>query len=202
MIAIRRAGLRDQEFIRQLTVDQIAQGVPESRDIPNETVIEMARQGLAELDQWIVRKRDFAILIADDSETDKSVGFLILEFNHIEEATGEKQTYIFNMAVQADYWGKYVGHQMVAEAARISNQRGYRYMTSKVSASNERALLSAIKLGFEIERYQLTMACGPEGPVRMPGRPMAARGHAVSRLLTTRKRKLQTNPDQISGETP
>lgn len=198
MIEIRRAQLGDVDFIRRLSLEMVGQGIPEGRDIPTETVQEMAHQSLQELEHWILSKRDFAILVALDQGT--PVGFIILEFHHVEESTGEKQSFIFNLAVDSKAWGKYVGHKLVWEAAKISHQRGYRYMTSKVTASNQRALLSAIKLGFEIERYQLTIACGPEGPAHMPGRPMSERSHAISRLLRTRKRKL--SQENTSGETP
>jgi ribosomal protein S18 acetylase RimI-like enzyme len=197
MIEIRRAQLGDCGFIRRLSVEMVGQGIPEGRDVPTEAVVDMCSQGLVDLEKWVLSKRDFAILIA--LEQGNPVGFLILEFHHLEESTGEKQSYIFNLAVQPEAWGKYVGHELCRAAAKISHQRGYRYMTSKVTASNERALLTAIKLGFEIERYQLTMACGPEGPLKMPGRAMAERGHAVSRLLRTRKRKI-IQDEQESGE--
>lgn len=186
-IPIRRARLGDAAFIRELSLDAVAYGIPEGRDIANEAVVAPAREGLKNLEDWIVRKRDFAILVAEDEG--KPVGFLILEFHYVEESTGEIQSHIYNLSVLPSYFGRWVGHELVREAARITHQRGYRYMTSKVTASNERALLSAIKLGFQIERYQLTMACGPAGIERMPGRPMSERGHAVSRLLRTRKRK-------------
>ena len=199
MIHIRRAQLADCEYIRRLSLEMVGQGIPEGRDVPGQTVVDTCKEGLQDLEKWIFSKRECAILVA--LENDERLGFIIVEFQHVEESTGEKQSYIFNLAVESKAWGKYVGHQLVREAAKVSHQRGYRYMTSKVTASNERALLSAIKLGFEIERYQLTMACGPEGPARMPGRPMAERSHAISRLLRTRKRKLSKQQEQESGET-
>jgi len=200
MIEIRRAGLADCPFIRQLSVEMVGQGIPEKRDIPTETVRERCQEGLVELEHWISRKREFAILVAVDSgKENERAGFIIIEFNHLEESTGEKQSYIFNLAVRADYWGKWAGHRLVWEAAKVSHQRGYRYMTSKVTASNERALLSAVKMGFEIERYQLTIACGPEGRARMPGRPFAERDHAVTRMLKARKKNFKKQ--QESGET-
>jgi ribosomal protein S18 acetylase RimI-like enzyme len=190
VIEIRRAGLTDCAFIRELSVEVVGQGIPENRDIPTAEVKERCKTGLAELEQWIVRKREFAIFVAVDTEkNNERAGFIIIEFNHSEESTGEKQSYIFNLAVRPEYWGKWAGHRLVWEACKISHQRGYRYMTSKVTASNERALLSAVKMGFEIERYQLTIACGPEGRARMPGRPFAERDHAVTRMLKARKKK-------------
>ncbi|MBT9584769.1 GNAT family N-acetyltransferase [bacterium] len=202
MIEVRPAQLRDVADIKRLTLASADLGIPANRDISNEAVRSSALEHLEGLDRLIYRRRQAAVLVAvDNAKEGAVVGFLILEFNQVEETTGESQSFIYNMAVEPDYYGKYVGHKLVWEAAKVSHQHGFRYMTSRVTASNERALLSAIKLGFEIERYQLTLACGPEGRVPMPGRPMSERGHAVSRLL--RKRKPGTQRDcqnQPSGE--
>ena len=191
MIEIRRARLADIPFIRQLSLDTLAIGIPECRDIPNATVLANATSHLDDLEGLLQRRREAAILVASDDALPggKPVGFLILEFNYIEDSTGEAQSYIYNMAVIPEYWGRYVGHQLVREAARLSHQRGFQYMTSRVTASNRRTLLAALRMGFEVERYQLTMACGPEGPAPMPGRPPDERGHALSRLIKPRRRK-------------
>ena len=189
MIEIRRARRGDLEFILEQSLEAVVYGIPEGRDIPNEVVVETARKNLEELESWLMRKGEFAILVAEDKQKGCLAGFLILEFNKVEESTGEAQSFIYNLVVASDYFGRYVGHNLVRAAAKLSYERGYRYMTSKVTATNERTLLSALKLGFEIERYQLTMACGPEGPAKLPGRPMHQRGHAISRLLRQRKRQ-------------
>lgn len=199
MIEIRPARLGDLPHIKRLTLEMAPLGIPAQRDISNEEVQSKALPFLDDLERMLFRRREAAVLVAVEGE--RVVGFLILEFNHVEETTGEKQSFIYNMAVDSDYWGKYVGHKLVWEAARVSHQHGFRYMTSRVTASNERALLSAVKLGFEIERYQLTLACGPEGREKMPGRPMTERGHAVSRMLRARQRReRQKTKDQGSGE--
>ncbi len=202
MIEIRPAQLSDVATIKRLTLETADLGIPENRDIANETVRAEAEHHLGSLDRLIYRRREAAVLVAvDHAKDDEVVGFLILEFNQIEETTGERQSFIYNMAVDSRYYGKYVGHKLVWEAAKVSYERGFRYMTSRVTASNERALLSAIKLGFEIERYQLTLACGPEGRAKMPGRPMSERGHAVSRLVRDRKRRLRKEREnQPSGD--
>ncbi len=204
MIEIRPAELADLPVIKRLTLECSDLGIPANRDISNEAVRAAAQEHLAGLDRLLYRRRQAAVLVAvDRARSDTVVGFLILEFDQIEEATGERQSFIYNLAVESSYFGKYVGHKLVWEAAKVSYERGFRYMTSRVTASNERALLSAIKLGFEIERYQLTLACGPEGRVSMPGRKMSERGHAVSRLLRQRKGRAQRDAqNQTSGESP
>lgn len=187
MIEIRRARPSDLPFVRELTLETVDQGVPEGRDVPNETVRARAAEHLGDLDEMLLRKREFAMLVAVENE--EPVGFLILELAHVEETTGDRQTHIYNMAVAPEHLGRRIDRLLVKEAARITHRRGCRYMTGRVTASNERALLAAVRQGFEVERYQIVMACGPDGPVPLPGRPPDQRAHATSRLERRHRRK-------------
>ncbi len=188
---VRRAQSSDLPFISRLTLETCDQSIPEGRDILNEVVRARAGQQLeSELEDMLRRKREVAVLVA--TESDEPVGFLILELNLVEETTGERQTHIYNMAVRSDFLGKRVDRVLVKEAAQITHRRGCRYMTGRITASNERALQAALRQGFEIERHQVVMACGPEGPTSMPGRPEQERGHRTSRLQR-RKRALETD---------
>lgn len=184
MLKVRRARKDDLEFVSKLTLDTVDQGISTTRDIPNDVVVARARENLGILSEMLGRRRDFSILIA---EAEEPVGFLILEFRNVEETTGEKQTLIFNMAVRPEYLGKRVDRLLVAEAARLSHQRGYRFMTARITASNERALFAALRQGFEIERYQVTMGCGPDGPEPLPGRSREERAHDLSRVKRHRQ---------------
>lgn len=182
---VRRANREDLEFIKELTLETVDQGISTYRDIPNAQVRSRAADSLAELERMFTRKRDYAFLVAEDKGD--LIGFLILEYRDLEETTGELQTLIYNMAVSQTYLGKRVDRLLVSEAARLSYQRGYRYMTARVTASNERALLAALRQGFEIERYQLTMACGAQGPEALPGRSKEERAHDLTRLRRHRQ---------------
>ncbi|MCA9795376.1 MAG: GNAT family N-acetyltransferase [Candidatus Eremiobacteraeota bacterium] len=191
---VRRARASDRPFIRQLTLDTLDQGIPEGRDIPNEVVREAAEQHLGDLDEMLHNRREVAMLVAVDDK--EPIGFLILELRHVEETTGERQTHIYNMGVAASHLGKFVDRKLVQEAARITHQRGCRYMTGRITASNERALMAALRQGFEVERYHITMACGPDGPTSMPGRPPDQRGHATARVMRQHhRRKASSVPD-------
>ena len=201
MIVVRRARMFDLPFLRRLTLETVTFGIPEGRDIPNAEVKKNVVPYLDDLEVMLHRKQDVAVLVAvDDEREDRPVGFLILEFNHVEHSTGEPQSFIANLAVEPDYWGKYVGSHMVREAAKVSGQKGYRYMTSQISASNRRTVMQALWLGFEIERFQMTMACTPEGNVKMPGRPLQERAHALSRLPQGRRQGVKRKPKSQSGE--
>lgn len=197
-VEIRRATLADVPFIRKLALESVIYGVPDGRDIENDKVVQLASDALKNLEMLVFRKKEVAIIVAIDKEKDERAGYLILEFNRLEEATGERQSYVYDLAVQQAYMGKYVGHRLVREAARISHEHGYRYMSANISASNDRALLSAIKLGFDVERYGLIMACDEHGIAKMPGRPPHERGHAVNRARRQQRRRQRKTTEQES----
>lgn len=184
MIEVRAARLDDVPFIRQLTIETVTMGVPEGRDIPNEAVTAHATAALQNLELLLLQKQRASVLLAVDRlETgqEKPVGFLILEFDHVEESTGEKQTFVNNIAVTPEYWGRYVAQKLLREATSLSHARGYRYMTCNISTSNQRSLQTGLRFGFQIERYQLTLATGADGPQPMPGRKAEERSHDQSR---------------------
>ena len=54
-------------------------------------------------------------------------------------------------------------------------------MIGEVSAHNDRTYLQALRLGFELERFQIVMACSEDGPTPMPGRPDDEKHYAQSR---------------------
>lgn len=193
MIEVRSARRDDLPFIKELTLKTLDQGIPAGRDIANEKVREVATQHLEDLEVMLRRRRAFGVLIAEEEQ--ERLGFLILEYGLVEETTGEKQTLIYNMAVADTALGRRVDRLLVSEAARVSHRRGCRYMTARITASNERALFAAIKQGFEIERYQVTMGCGPDGPQPLPGRTKEERAHDMARLLRQRQRRKE-------GKTP
>ena len=183
---VRRARRSDLPFIRTLLADTLAESVPDVRDIPNERIEKMARTEV-DLESMLDRRRQFAFLVATEGE--ERSGCLILEFNQVEETTGEAQTVIYHLAVTPKYLGHRVDRKLVTEAARITHRRGVRYMVGRISASNRRALLAAMRQGFELERHQLVMACGPEGGLKMPGRPDHEKAHDVQRAARRRQKR-------------
>lgn len=185
-IEIRRATLADAPFIRQLALASLVFGIPEDRDIAPETVAARAAESLKNLEVLVHRRRECAILVAVDTAREgHRAGYLILEYRHVEETTGEHQAHVYDLAVEPAYMRHRVGSRLVAEAARLTHQQGYRYMSAMVTASNERALRGALSLGFEVERYKLVMTCDANGAVRKPERSahdrLPALGDARSR---------------------
>ena len=185
-LTVRRGRRGDLGFIRELLVESLTESIPDRRDIPSQQIRDRATAEI-DLEDMLSRRREFAFLVAVIGET--PAGFLILELNQMEETTGEMQTLVYHFAVAPQYLGLRVDRRLVTEAAKLTHSRGCRYMIGRVSASNRRAMLSALRQGFELERVQLVMACGPEGGVPMPGRSEAERHHDVRRLAQKQSRR-------------
>lgn len=185
-LVVRRGRRGDLPFIKELLIESLTESIPDCRDIPNQTIRDRANAEI-DLEDMLSRRREFAFLVAVLGET--PAGFLILELNQIEETTGEVQTLVYHFAVSPQYLGLRVDRRLVAEAAKLTHSRGCRYMIGRVSASNRRAMLSALRQGFELERVQLVMACGPDGGISMPGRSEAERHHDVRRLAQKQSRR-------------
>ena len=89
------------------------------------------------------------------------------------------------------------------EASRRTAQAGLRYMIGEVSAHNDRTYLQALRLGFELERFQIVMSCSEEGPEPMPGRPEEEKHYAQSRKRKrSRKRVPGTWEEAREQRTP
>jgi GNAT superfamily N-acetyltransferase len=162
-ITIREATLSDVPFVRSLAADSVVWSIPHTRKVDTAQVREQCRANLERLELELHRD-DFKILIASDDSRSRPVGYLLLELNQIEPATGEKQAFIFDMAVRQDYWSQRVGHALVEAAASLAAARGLQYMTAQVTAANHRSLDPATgSLGFEIERHQIVRRLMPPG---------------------------------------
>lgn len=175
-------------FVRKLAMESALHGVPYGRSISNRAIKARVRDSIAA----IAPDEDTVILIACDEAGDKPLGYLILELFDIEDSTGERQSLIYDLAVHPKYWGTPAVRYLVREAARRTAQAGLQYMIGEVSAHNDRTYLQALRLGFELERFQIVMACSEEGPEPMPGRPEEEKHYAQSR-------KKKRSPKRVPG---
>lgn len=183
-IEIREARLEDIPWVRDLAVRSVVFGIPGGRDIPNAEVQAHVRRTLEDLEFTFRSDPSFRVLVATDAATGERLGYLMLDLSHEEASTGERQSLIHDLAVEPAHWGRYVVHRLVRRAAQVTHAKGLRFMIGEVTADNRRTLVQALRLGFEVERHQIVMQCGPEGPLPMPGRPAEERAHDRSRRTT------------------
>lgn len=185
-IGVRDATDRDMRFVRRLAVDSALHGVPYGRSITNAAIKARVRDSVAKIEP----NDETTILVAYDEENEKPMGYLILELYCIEESTGERQSLIYDLAVHPKHWGTPAVGELVREAARRTARAGLQYMIGEVSAHNDRTYLQALRLGFELERFQIVMACSEEGPEPMPGRPDSEKQYAQSRREKRSKKRV------------
>ena len=166
-IVVRPATTADLPFVRALDVEAAVAGIPATRAI---TPAELRRAALASYERPETRRlleEGFETLVAQDWHDDapRLLGFIRLDFASREPATGEPQCFIDQLAVTRDQWGRGATHRLVARAAELAAERGLGYLVGMVSASNRRTLEIAVgALGFEVERVQIVLRCGPGAP--------------------------------------
>jgi ribosomal protein S18 acetylase RimI-like enzyme len=154
-IVIRRGKLKDAPFVRKLAVESVVYGIPSTRKIPPNLVREFTKQSLANL-EFDIYQPNFALIIAEDTDARKPVGYLMLDLNQVEGSTGEKQSIIHDLAVEKPYWGKFVVDRLMAEAENITRGHGLPYIVGEISADNKRPLIYSTKrLGYTVERHQI-----------------------------------------------
>lgn len=154
-IKIRKGRLKDVPFVKKLAVKSVVYGIPSTRRISPAMVQKFTWQSLTDL-EFIIYSPDFALIIAEDLDIGKPVGYLMLDLNQVEQSTGEPQSLIHDLAVEKEYWGKFVVDRLMARAEEITSEKGLIYIVGEISASNKRPLIySTRRLKYTIERHQI-----------------------------------------------
>lgn len=161
-VTVRRGESSDIEFVNELAETSVEYSVPTGRIADRQLLAERIRSGLAALSDRLADDR-YLVLIAEVEP--ERVGYLILDTGDREPTTGELQAVIVDIAVRRSDWGRYVAHRLVREAALLAEGRGLAYLVGTISASNRRALRTAQRLGFAVERHQVVMRL-PVAPSR------------------------------------
>ncbi len=192
-IDVRDATDSDLRFVRRLAQYAVLHTVPYTRATPNSAVQARARENLRDLKP----DDDTLILIAYQVDNGKPIGYLILELNEIDVCTGDRQSYIFDLAVEQRYWGTPAVRHLVHEASRRTAKAGLSHMSGEITAHNQRTYLQALRLGFELERFKIVMGCSEDGPVPIEPRRESERAYQASRSEKGRNRGVATNWRQV-----
>jgi ribosomal protein S18 acetylase RimI-like enzyme len=157
MIEIRRAEPGDLDFLQDLALKSFPFGAPDTRTNSFVNASELARDAISGLfKNSLENDSHLEILIAQDTEEGDKAGYLIVEYDHEDFLTGEKEAFIVDLAVERKFWGKYVVNRLIDAASLHAKERGLAYLVGIVSRSNMRALGTALKaLRFVIEKYQV-----------------------------------------------
>lgn len=176
-ISVREALDSDLRFVRRLATESILFTIPYGRTTPNSAVQARVRENLRDL----TPSDEMAILVAFRTDNERPVGYLILQLNEMDHSTGDRQSYIYDLAVEQRYWGTPAVRLLVHAAAKRTAAAGLQMMAGEISAHNQRTYLQALRLGFELERFAIVMNCSEDGPAPMPRRPEEQRAYKASR---------------------
>ncbi len=176
-IRVREARNTDLTWLGQLMEDSAVYNIPFGRDVSHDEVRAAARKDFQDI---VAGTNDLVILVAENEALER-MGVLLLQLNCCSQATGEPQSQVYSLAIEPRFWGTAAPRLLVEEAARTTGENGHRYMVGQVTADNRRMKLKAERMGFEVEAYEIVMACTLDGPAPMPGRAENLRAHDVSR---------------------
>lgn len=184
-LEVRDALESDLRFVRKLAAESVLYTIPYGRLTSNSAVQSRVRENLRDL----APSDELAILVCYRLDNQKPIGYLILQLDEQDQGTGDRQSYIFDLAVDQRYWGTPAVRLLVHAAARRTARAGLTMMAGEITAHNQRTYLQALRLGFELERFKIAMCCSEEGPAPMPSRSVEQRAYESSRKKT---RKPQT----------
>jgi ribosomal protein S18 acetylase RimI-like enzyme len=174
---VRDALDSDLRFVRKLATESVVYTIPYGRTTPNSAVQARVRENLRDLKP----SSQLAVLVCFRQDNQKPIGYLILQLDELDQGTGDRQSYIFDLAVEQRYWGTSAVRLLVHAAARRTAEAGLNMMAGEISAHNQRTYLQALRLGFELERFKIVMNCSENGPIPMPVRAEEQRAYQASR---------------------
>ena len=156
---IRLARPKDADALRALIPQCVVSSIPHTRSVALTDVQAYCTHNYQELER-MMEQPNLVILVEEEKATRELIGYLLLDFAHIEPSTGEKQCFIIDLGVHPTRRGRYGTHRLLAKASKMAAARGLDYLVGVVSSSNERTLQLALKgLDFEVERVQIMRRC-------------------------------------------
>ncbi|MGE0493124.1 MAG: N-acetyltransferase family protein [Vulcanimicrobiota bacterium] len=159
---IRLARKEDLAAIRALAVESILHSLPTTREATPEQVQQAMLDSLADLEETLGRDRN-TLLLVETTKDHRLKGYILVQLNHVEPATGERQGFIVDIAVTPEFRGGMTVKRLIEKASQLVAARGLKYLVGTISANNQAALRVQKALGFEIERHQIVRRC------RLPG---------------------------------
>ena len=142
---VRLAELSDRLFVLYLNTECSHHTIPAGRSIDKELVERSYMEVYETLD--MVGGPDLTTFIAVDPEEHRPAGYLMLKTGYQERLSGHRYGYIYDLAVEPDYWGRPVVHSLMARAEIHLSQLDppIHYISAEISETNVRALKTAIK---------------------------------------------------------
>ncbi len=149
---IREALESDLPTIIDLAVEMVVHSVSPYRPVEDDRVRQFRRRDLDCLERAFF-KPHVGIHVAEAGQA--IIGHVIVFAGQQDSSTGEQQAWIFDLAVQRDWWGSGVGQALMAQAEEFARQAGVARLGLGVTLANQRALAFYGQLGYQQERVQM-----------------------------------------------
>lgn len=162
-IAVRQAVRADARWIRTLAMRTVIKSIPEAFQVDQHEVRERARLVLAGLESMLEAEGESLVLVAINAENDRRLGYVMVDFDAVDSATGEPQALIRDIAAKQGRIGEHIVRQLVTHAAKLAYARGLQHIFGEISAQRRESLRLANNLGFTLERCTVAARCGPGG---------------------------------------
>jgi ribosomal protein S18 acetylase RimI-like enzyme len=157
---VRPAVESDRLFILLLNAQNSSFLIPAGRGTPVKDVQNYYFETYSNL--TIIDNPIMSILIAEEIETMKPAGYIMLKVAAVDAVSEKPLAYIYDLSVHRDYWGKFVAQRLVREGENLLVKRGVHYLIGDTSESNPRPLKTALKtLGFKLysRRWVKKLSC-------------------------------------------
>lgn len=148
---VRLGDVRDWPFMYALGKQGIPHSVSPWRKQPMRETLKYRESILRGFWNWI-QQTESIILVAEASEKNQSIGYLVLQTTSREELTGVQQGWIMDLAVLPEWRGKGAGRELLKAAEDHCVKKGIPYLGLAVSSHNVRALHLYEQFGFAEER--------------------------------------------------
>ena len=148
---VRQGDVRDWPFIYALGKLGIPHSISPWRKQPMAETLKYREGILKGFWTWIQQSGSI-VFIAEASEKNQSIGYLVLQPSSREELTGVSQGWIMDFAVLPEWQGRGVGRELLKAAENHCVEQGVLYLGLAVSSHNVRALHLYEQSGFAEER--------------------------------------------------
>ena len=153
-IKIRPATTKDVPYITDLAVDSAPQSIPPTRPLEPSVVKHFRRLDLANLSN-LIGLSHIGIFVAENDEG-TILGHILGYTGDIESVTGDRQGWIFDLAVKEEFRGKGIAQKLVNHFNEFVKSAGLSFVGLLVTSSNKPAVNLYEKLGFVEERKRMS----------------------------------------------
>lgn len=152
-IIVRKAKVSDVNNIIDLAVNVSHSSIPSTRTVDQKLVEQFRRNDLSAL-ATLIDLPHMGIYIAEDSRG-MFLGHILGYTGDVESVTGEKQGWIFDLAVKEAFRGRGVAKKLVNHFTEFVKSVGLKYIGLLVTSDNKEAVGLYEGLGFFEERKRM-----------------------------------------------